>query len=86
VPLTVPRSTQLQTLTAGLLTRREQNLGLLSESLFSVSEAALALDVTQPTIRRWIRRGQIIGLRTGQLGKFRIPAKELRRMKGQVEP
>jgi hypothetical protein len=68
---------------AGLLLRQEQQATqLLSQRMFSISEFAAAMGVNASTVRTWVRRGDVLGLRSGKLGHIRIPSGELARLKG----
>jgi excisionase family DNA binding protein len=47
----------------------------------SVSETAVALGVSGPTIRRWVRDGHLLGVQVGGTdGVLRIPETELERL------
>jgi excisionase family DNA binding protein len=73
-----------RTLAGTLLAAEERNVELLSQRLYSVTEASLGLNVTRATILRWIRQGQIRGaVRTGALGRWRIPSASIATLKGQ---
>ena len=51
----------------------------------TVKEAADILDVSQETVRRWIREGTIPGYRIRKGGWYKIPVKELKKvLKGNV--
>ena len=74
-----------RTLAGTLIAAEERNIGLLSARLYSVTEAALGLNVTRATILRWIRLGQIPGaVRTGPSGRWRIPSASIAALKGQA--
>ena len=45
--------------------------------MLTVKEAALAVDRSVDTIRRWIRDGRLLARRDGISGVYRIPEDEL---------
>lgn len=49
----------------------------LDEAAVSVAEFARRHGVTEPTVRRWIKHGQLPAARFGKRGGFRIPADAL---------
>jgi excisionase family DNA binding protein len=76
------RRVRYSSLTGLIAMQEQQATQLLSQRMFSVTEFATAMGTNQNTIRSWIRRGDLLGLRTGRAGHFRIPAGELARLKG----
>lgn len=58
---------------------------MTQERLLSVEDVAARLNVSEETVRRWLRLGRIRGLRPGG-GKtvYRIPESELDRMLGHA--
>ena len=81
--VTFPRSPRLRSLASALITAQQENLNLLAQRSFSVSETALSLGVSPQTVRLWIRHGDIAATRVGKLGKFRIPASQIEKLKGR---
>lgn len=79
--VTIPRNAQLHTLSSALQAREQLGFSLLTERTFSVTEVCLALQVVPATVRLWIRKGELKAMRTGPLGRFRVPASELERLK-----
>jgi excisionase family DNA binding protein len=68
---------------AGLMLQQEKTASsLLAQRMFSVTETASALGLNPATIREWVKRGDLLGVRSGQKGHYRIPQSELARLKG----
>lgn len=44
----------------------------MKEEYLTINEAAAAVNVSHQTIRRWIKSGKLMGLRTSQNGRWRI--------------
>jgi excisionase family DNA binding protein len=61
------------------------NTPIRNDSLFlSVSEAAILLQVTAPTVRACIRAGRLHAARPGgELGQLRVPVSEIDRLTGE---
>lgn len=52
-----------------------------NKMFLSVPEAATALAVSSPTVRRWIREGNLAAVQVaGDHGAFRVPVSELQRL------
>ena len=67
-----------------MLQREQEATALLSQRMFTIREFASAMSVNANTVRMWVRRKYVIGLRSGPAGYWRIPSGELARLKGQV--
>ena len=48
-------------------------------NLLTLNEVAVALKVSESTVRRWIRSGSLIAYKVGQRGQLRIREDELER-------
>lgn len=78
------RTGRYSLLGANLLRQQEQTNLLFRERLLSITEASVALGgLTSATVRRWIQAGHVRATRVGKLGHFKVPASEIRRLKGE---
>jgi excisionase family DNA binding protein len=75
-------SSTSRSLASAMIQRQQQSLALLSEKFFRISEVSVALDINKGTLLRWIHQGRVNAVRTGPGGRWRISAKELKRLQG----
>ena len=76
------RTPRYASLAGAMLQQEHQATALLSQRMFSITEFASAMGVNVSTVRKWVRRKYVLGLRSGPAGHWRIPQGELARLKG----
>jgi hypothetical protein len=79
----MPRSHQLQSLSASLIAARQEKQTLLAMPTLRLPEFATAMDISISTARIWVKSGLVKAFRTGAAGRWRVPLSELARLKGQ---
>ena len=86
-PLTIPRSSGLQSLSRAMLDRQQASLALLGQRHYSVTECSEALRINRSTFRKWLHAGLVRFSRTGPKGRIRVAESELARLlKGEGDP
>jgi excisionase family DNA binding protein len=69
-----------------VLQTQQKTAEMYRDRLFSISEARVALGgLHASTIRKYIKSGLLKAIRVGRLGHYRIPASELRRLRGEEQ-
>jgi excisionase family DNA binding protein len=53
---------------------------------YSTRKVAEMLEVTQDTVRVWIKTGRLYAIRIGARGEWRVPRSEFRRFAGERYP
>ncbi len=78
----MPRSSQLQTISASLLAAKQENQALLATPMLRIPEFAASMGISKSTAIKWVKSNLVKAYRTGNRGWLRIPLTEVQRLKG----
>jgi excisionase family DNA binding protein len=78
--LAVGQDARFGLLGAAMLRNQQQNLALFGERPLSLREAAVALNVSMQTLRRWIKIKLVNAIKVGRYGHYKLRPAEIRRV------